>query len=925
MGSTGNQGEKRGPGRPRKTEDNRQITSGSTSYSENKVSADSGIREEITLIVTALVSVLMILSYFGICGPLGKVINTVSFGLFGVISFALPIFIFGVVAYAINGRGRNSVTKQVILAVLLMLLLASLIQLICGKDEPTDVLMHFTNSQFPESYIDKSGEEGFVQTYGGLFGGMIAVLFCTVAGKVAAFIIVIALMLIVLVFLTGKMFLSYLNGSYDEVRRPSRPRNTENEYEDDDTVRRERETRNGRIQRNAVPDIEEDPEEPEKRLRHRGFRALSEEDVDLGIEALLPEGEPESERIRILRRDGKKVIREPRHIEIPPVKREQGSFLDELKSRGRENEAEDPKPPVHTADTSQEISVAADNNANNNAAFAETDENGFIDSELRSKFTGEYCEPESIPEEKVIRISERKNSVGHFVDEDIEVKPTELKEDYKFPPVSLLASAKNKKHAVGEKELNDTAKKLQDTLESFGVGVTVSNVSCGPTVTRYELLPDHGVKVSKITALTDDIKLNLAAKDIRIEAPIPGKAAIGIEVPNSESVPVLLRDIIESEEYRQSRSDIAVGIGRDVYGNPVIANIEQMPHLLVAGATGSGKSVCINTIIISLLYKAKPSDVKLILIDPKIVELSNYNKIPHLMLPVITDPQKAAAALNWAVAEMDKRYAQFAEQGVRDLAQYNYRVEENKYNSDDEDGEPLEKMPRLVIIVDELADLMMTGNGKEVENMIVRLTQKARAAGIHLILATQRPTVNVITGLIKANVPARIAFSVSSALDSRTILDSMGAERLLGKGDMLFLMTGQPKAVRLQGAFVSDNEINAVCKFLEEQVAKNGKHEEIKKQQEDAASVITVPIAQEEETRNNSDHDELFEKVGRFIIEKEKASIGMLQRFFSIGYNRAARIMDQLCDAGVVGPEEIKKPRKILMTIEEFEEYLKNN
>ncbi len=484
---------------------------------------------------------------------------------------------------------------------------------------------------------------------------------------------------------------------------------------------------------------------------------------------------------------------------------------------------------------------------------------------------------------------------------------------YEFPPIDLLAKPVQGKGA-NERELKETAAKLQSTLQSFGVRVTITNISCGPAVTQYELQPEQGVKVNQITKLSDDIKLNLAATDIRIEAPIPGKAAIGIEVPNKENTPVILRELLESEEFKKHKSRLAFAVGKNISGQIVVSDIAKMPHMLIAGATGSGKSVCINTIIMSILYKADPKDVKLIMVDPKVVELSVYNGIPHLLIPVVTDPKKASAALNWAVAEMTDRYQKFAALSVRDLTGYNEKV-----GAFDEPNPAFPRLPQIVIIVDELADLMMVASANEVEDAICRLAQMARAAGLHLIIATQRPSVNVITGVIKANVPSRVAFAVTSAVDSRTILDGVGAERLLGKGDMLFFPSGYPKPVRIQGAFVSDAEVSKVVDFLKEQTeGAGGYNEEINQR------IMTATSGGDGASALGGDgNDDYFAEAGKFIIEKQKASIGMLQRVYKIGFNRAARIMDQLTAAGVVGPEEGTKPRKILMTQLEFEEYLK--
>ena len=491
---------------------------------------------------------------------------------------------------------------------------------------------------------------------------------------------------------------------------------------------------------------------------------------------------------------------------------------------------------------------------------------------------------------------------------------------YVFPPLSLLKPGDNKRSGNTQAQLRETAQKLEQTLKTFGVNVTVTDISCGPSVTRYEIQPEMGVKVSKIVNLADDIKLNLAASDIRIEAPIPGKAAVGIEVPNKENVMVSFRDLLESKEFKESTSKITFAVGKDISGQTKVADIAKMPHMLIAGATGSGKSVCINTIIMSILYKADPKDVKLIMIDPKVVELSVYNGIPHLMIPVVTDPKKAAGALHWAVAEMTERYQKFAEIGVRDIHGYNARVDSIQVP---EGQERPNKLPQIVIIVDELADLMMVASN-DVEEAICRLAQLARACGIHLIIATQRPSVNVITGLIKANMPSRIAFAVTSGVDSRTILDMNGAEKLLGKGDMLFNPQGVPKPIRVQGAFVSDKEVSDVVNFITEKNGAASYSTEVQQKLENMeTSNNTVSISDMDSSGDG--RDSYFMEAAKIIIDKEKASIGMLQRYLKVGFNRAARIMDQLEEAGIVGPEEGTKPRKVLMSLEEFDSFVDEN
>lgn len=546
------------------------------------------------------------------------------------------------------------------------------------------------------------------------------------------------------------------------------------------------------------------------------------------------------------------------------------------------------------------------------------DEEIIQDPEEEPEFVIQRNEPlqmeESISDKSSHKKADEPIQRPEDVEREIQKQEGIQPKEYRVPPISLLKRGK-KGGGNSDRQLRETALKLEQTLQNFGVKVHVTNASCGPSVTRYELQPEQGVKVSKIVGLADDIKLNLAVTDLRIEAPIPGKAAVGIEVPNSENSAVMLRDLLESKEFQQSSSKITFAVGKDIAGKVVVADIAKMPHLLVAGSTGSGKSVCINTLIMSILYKSNPEDVKLIMVDPKVVELSVYNGIPHLLIPVVTDPRKAAGALNWAVAEMMKRYQLFAEYNVRDLTGFNEKVLEMK-------GEEIapKKMPQIVIIVDELADLMMVAP-KDVEGAICRLAQLARAAGLHLILATQRPSVNVITGLIKANMPSRVAFAVSSGVDSRTIIDMNGAEKLLGKGDMLFYPTGYPKPVRVQGSFVSDQEVQKVVDYLIQNYGDATYSDELEEHMNADLGVDSgaTLISSSEESDN---HDLYFADAGRLIIEKEKASIGMLQRMFKIGFNRAARIMDQLAEAGVVGPEEGTKPRKVLMSKEEFEQFM---
>ena len=496
--------------------------------------------------------------------------------------------------------------------------------------------------------------------------------------------------------------------------------------------------------------------------------------------------------------------------------------------------------------------------------------------------------------------------------------------------MSLLHKSDDNGSGMTADKVNETADKLERTLKNFGINAVVENATCGPAVTRYEIKPEDGVRVNRITNLADDIKLNLAVSDIRIEAPIPGKAAVGIEVPNDKRAVVSFEEIINSKEFKNAESKVTFAVGKDIAGNIITANIAKMPHLLIAGTTGSGKSVLTNSIIMSILYKADPDEVKFIMVDPKVVEFSIYNGIPHLLLPVVTDPKKAAGALNWAVNEMDRRYQCFANAGARDIKSFNDKVAKNGGKLDlpinnQGDTEEVGRMPEIVIIVDELADLMMAA-AKEVEESICRLAQKARAAGMYMVLATQRPSVDVVTGLIKANMPSRIALSVNSGIDSRTIIDMTGAENLLGNGDMLYYPQSLTKPIRVQGAFVRTEEIQNVVDEIKNTNNETEYDENIIKAIEAGGSTGSNATSIDGGAGGfDDDQDQYFAEAGRLIISKQKGSIGMLQRNFRIGFNRAARIMDQLEGAGVVGPELGTKPRTVLMTATEFEQYLNPN
>lgn len=840
--------------------------------------------QEAAILISMALCIIFFLANFGVGGVVGHGISSFFFGLFGLISYLFPILLFFVILFAISNKNNSVARVKIIAAVFAMIFLCTIIQLISGNhatgENAWKVADYYTNSSH-----DKNG--------GGLFGGMLCKLFCTWFGIAGAYIFSIVLLIIAAVVITEHSFITGVKKGgkkvYDTAKKDMR------EYRAEVAIKnRERQAKELAAHKEAKPLKRgkgvtfntkiDDTSEPEPVYNFEKANSKAEKE-----EEIVPFNEADYEKVTDATDYAMRHFQDEQSIPFEPAYDERIIIEEEIPRQ--EIKKTEPEPVVE-------------------------DNNETIDMELvRKEFEKEHLiETKNISENKPETKTSSKETKAPTEEGMVMSTHTNANKNYKFPPLSLLKKSNGAGNSAdGKDELRTTAAKLQQTLATFGVKVTVTDASRGPAVTRYELQPEQGVKVSKIVSLADDIKLNLAAADIRIEAPIPGKAAVGIEVPNRETTGVMLGDLIASKQFKESDSKIAFAAGKDIAGQTIMADIAKMPHLLIAGATGSGKSVCINTIVMSILYRAKPEEVKLIMVDPKVVELNVYNGIPHLLTPVVTDPKKAAAALNWAVQEMMKRYKLFADYDVRNMQGYNEKVPEME---PDEFGNKPEKLPQIVIIVDELADLMMVASN-EVEDAIVRLAQLARAAGIHLIIATQRPSVNVITGLIKANVPSRIAFAVSSGVDSRTILDMVGAEKLLGKGDMLFYPQGYQKPARVQGAFVSDSEVADVVAFLKS-------NNQAAEYNESVSEHLSNPGFEESQTFGG-DQDSYFADAGRLIIEKERASIGALQRVFKVGFNRAARIMDQLCEAGVVGGEEGTKPRKILMTMEEFEEYLRNN
>lgn len=902
-------------------------------YTKEDVAKRKMYYDEITLMVTLVLSLILLLSNFGLSGKFGKFINHITFGTVGFLGFILPIYLFFGVAFYIANRGNKTARRKVYLSIGLYVTLSAFIQMLIVPDTSELKILELYTS----SAQSRNG--------GGFVGGLLCKLLLPLFGVYGTYIVLVAIILIIIMFLTGKAMLSILRDRseiYLEELKSKKIAFKEYSEEIDNENKELKEKKRARTvvikPREEVTADSLDGKNSGKasKFKKKGSRSS---DSPAGMTEIKAEekengqnnfgGESSSIYEEILQEKFGKIQTNPntpKDFDNPNSFEVTNEFEGmDLTTKGFATSSLEGANRPHIDDDINRLLQAAEKDMEDfrvsvDGMFSDEDKvsvfstEHMLNQENSHDSTGvEYNTTESDTVNQKANSTKVHNSTSVESDKLEIDQSLEMKKEYQFPPLNLLAKPKPTQKGMTERDLKETAMKLQKTLESFGVGVTVTNISCGPSVTRYELQPEQGVKVSKITGLADDIKLNLAAADVRIEAPIPGKAAVGIEVPNKENTAVMFRDLIDSKEFKGHPSDIAFAVGKDIGGQTIVTDIGKMPHLLIAGATGSGKSVCINTLIMSILYKAKPSDVRLIMVDPKVVELSVYNGIPHLLIPVVTDPKKASAALNWAVMEMTERYSKFAELGVRDIKGYNEKIKTVEEFND----ERYQKLPQIVIIVDELADLMMVAPG-EVEDAICRLAQMARAAGLHLIIATQRPSVNVITGLIKANIPSRIAFSVSSAIDSRTIIDGSGAEKLLGKGDMLFFPSGYPKPVRVQGAFVSDKEVSAVVEYVTSQNSSASYNEEV-------ANKITNAVSLEGNASgggSGSERDDYFIEAGKFIIEKDKASIGMLQRVYKIGFNRAARIMDQLSEAGVVGPEEGTKPRKILMSIEEFEAYV---
>ena len=823
---------------------------------------DVKIKFEILFLLSFTFCVLLFLCNFGLIGVAGNFISKLDFGLFGVLAYIFPIYLFVMIFVGMRNLGAYNLRRKEIALFILFLSVCNITELIGGIAKTLETLS--VKDIFEYSYSTHKG--------GGVIAATFVFLMLKLIGTWGTVILSIIAAVICIVIVSENSLVGKLKDSKDALSQHI----SENKTVKEEFYRQQNELRE--VKR------KEREEERLKKIELNKAKALE-------------------KQTKTEEKSDEKILRMNKKVS--------GVTTDTLIVPKTDDKSENND--IHE--------IVLNNFDPESQSF-----DGFIDDIdeiVIEKEDNYYDEPIPVTNKEPLNVISEKPVKETLKAEKgssaVRVENKSINHKYEFPSINLLTKNTSKNGSDSEESIKSTARKLISTLELFGVKASVDTISQGPTVTRFELIPEPGTKVSRIKGLSDDIKLNLATSDIRIEAPIPGKAAVGIEIPNKEAQSVLLRDLIDTQEFKQSGSDLTFAVGKDISGKVIVYDIDQFPHLLIAGATGSGKSVCINTLIVSLIYKAHPNDVKMIMIDPKVVELSVYNGIPHLMIPVVTDPKKAAAALNWAVTEMMERYKKFADLNVRDLKGYNKAVEQREKEEGPSDIH--KKLPQIIVIVDELADLIMVAKN-DVEDAICRLAQLARACGIHLIIATQRPSVDVITGLIKANMPSRLAFAVSSNIDSRTILDMGGAEELLGKGDMLFYPKGLKKPVRLQGAFVSDSDVNKIVDFLKPQAgAFSSDSDEITQKIEASSNASSSGSGQ---SSSDSDYDDLFIEAGKYVISNNKASIGNLQRVYRIGFNRAARIMDKLAEVGVVSADDGTKARTVLMSMEQFENFIEN-
>ena len=847
--------------------------------------ADSSRKQGVLLGVFIFAIFMAAVVFIDAGGPWGS-LRSFFFGVFGFTAFIVPFFLVFVSVIAAIGRDSRKYKYRVVEGVVIYTLVMAFIHIVSYGEQLT------YGEQITENFnifknADGSGARYGTGVYGAVFGGLPLLL--TDGNKLAAGIITFLLIFSLVMIFSGTSLLKL-------IRSLKTPVEVVSDYAEEkiDGMKETYETVSHDVHEIRAKNAEKrraakEQQEPVRR-RSRIDIPLDDNEIpqDLGIDTIF-----ESNSYKTVAELNNASLNMNDFGDVKPQKIELlDDFNDDYSHEG--------------ATVSEEGAIKAD-------AILEKAVNDLNSKTEASQGFNFAPVEEEIAEATPVAPENTTDDIDEIDDDEEFVVPDikELEIKYELPPIDCLDLPKNKAGFDDTSDLQQKAERIVETLNSFGVGTRIVDICKSPSVTRFELQPNPGVKISKITALADDIAMNLAASGVRIEAPIPNKNAVGIEVPNSEKAMVSLREIVDSQQYKNAKSKLTVALGRDIQGTPTCADLAKMPHLLVAGTTGSGKSVCLNAMIVSLLYNATPDEVKLIMIDPKKVEFTVYRSIPHLLVPVVSNPRKAAGALSWAVGEMDKRYALFAEKGVRNLATYNdYAVSEN-----------LPKMPQIVIIIDELADLMMAASN-EVEDSICRLAQKARAAGMHLIVATQRPSVDVITGLIKSNIPSRIAFAVKSQIDSRTIIDTQGAEKLLGNGDMLYCPVGLSKPVRVQGSYVSDDEIERVIKHVTSQGEvkyDDNVIEEIERNaaKDDKKKSADISI---DSTGQGEDGDEMIPKAIEVVIEQGMASTTLLQRKLKLGYARAARIIDELSEKGIVGPYEGSKPRKVLITKEQWYE-----
>jgi S-DNA-T family DNA segregation ATPase FtsK/SpoIIIE len=818
---------------------------------KRKSTKKTGGNIDLAIIALMIISILLFVLIYGETGAIGEILSPTLGGIIGFIKYIIPVGMLAI-AFCIAKEDRNYLVSKLIQYAIFLACIAGMLTIYQVSKGTIDIDNEFSD------VLDIAYSLGEKNIGGGIVGAVIAYPLIKLFGMFGAAIATIGVAAILLIFTFGiqptEIILNIMEMIED--KKDERDEEYAERYERIKNRRKERE--------------EAMASEPiSAQVRERGRKDISAKARQKAEEQYAQEELFDPNQLTVNVANGiNQAYQEKEEEEIKKPKFK-------IFGRGMSDLDEDTEIIEEKADKKK---------------FAQAQE------EMNPNEINDYfVQAEEEKEDKTKQVLNLQHNATIIEDEN-----------YEFPPIEILKQGTPKTTKGGKKALTDTATKLQKTLYSFGVSAKVENVSVGPAITRYELKPAEGVRVSKIAKLSDDIALNLAAESIRIEAPIPGKQAVGIEIPNVEKEVVHFRDVVESKEFTSAESKLSMGLGKNIAGEVVIANIGKMPHVLIAGSTGSGKSVCINTLIASILYKAKPSEVRLLMIDPKVVELSVYNGIPHLLIPVVTDSKKAAGALAWAVQEMENRYASFAEEGVRDLKGYNEALEKKGIEG---------KLPQIVIIIDELADLMMVA-AKEVEDAICRLAQKARAAGMHLVIATQRPSVDVITGLIKANIPSRIAFAVSSQIDSRTILDMAGAEKLLGKGDMLFYPIGANKPLRVQGAFVSDPEVESIVNFIKSSTGEMKYNDDIIEQIENSNK-----SDREIETDNEDDDtDEYLMDAIDAVLEIGQASTSFIQRRFKVGFARAGRIIDQMEARGIIEGYAGSKPRKTLITKEQWQE-----